>query len=150
MISKSTNYEIMIMKLIDFCACSLWRYAKSILCPRGYIKGGYYFFKRLSSAGIIRVRVLFERGSYLRKYGMYVTIRSFTPSYSLRTYQVHLQVLQGKKVFLATCVWEYIPYSRSNQSYFICLASSGECSKSKVVHSFPKIIYVKNIIILRN
>ena len=39
-------------------------------CPRGYIEGGYYFFIRPSSAGIIRVRVLFEGGSYLRKYGM--------------------------------------------------------------------------------
>ena len=38
-------------------------------CPRGYIKGGYYFSIRPSTAGIIRVRVLFEGGSYLRKYG---------------------------------------------------------------------------------
>ena len=37
-------------------------------CPRGYIEGGYYFFIRPSTAGIIRVRVLFEGGSYLRKY----------------------------------------------------------------------------------
>ena len=40
-------------------------------CPRGYIKGGYYLFTRPSTAGIIRVRVLFEGGSYLRKYGTY-------------------------------------------------------------------------------
>ena len=39
-------------------------------CPRGYIEGGYYFFTRPSTAGIIRMRVLFEGGSYLRKYGM--------------------------------------------------------------------------------
>ena len=38
-------------------------------CPRGYIEGGYYFFTRPSTAGIIRVRVLFEGGSYMRKYG---------------------------------------------------------------------------------
>ena len=33
---------------------------------------GYYFSTRPSTAGIIRVRVLFEGGSYLRKYGKYV------------------------------------------------------------------------------
>ena len=38
-------------------------------CPRGYIKGGYYLLTRPSTAGIIRVRVLFEGGSYMRKYG---------------------------------------------------------------------------------
>ena len=38
-------------------------------CPRGYIEGGYYSFTRPSTAGIIRVRVLFKGGSYLRKYG---------------------------------------------------------------------------------
>ena len=41
-------------------------------CPRAYIEGGHYFFIRPSSAGIIRVRVLFEGGSYLRKYGTYL------------------------------------------------------------------------------
>ena len=40
--------------------------------PWGYIEGGYYFFTRSSNAGIIRVRVLFEGGSYLRKYGIYI------------------------------------------------------------------------------
>ena len=39
--------------------------------PRVYIKGGYYSFRRTSAAGIIRVRVLFEGGSYMRKYGIY-------------------------------------------------------------------------------
>ena len=38
-------------------------------CPRGYIEGGYYLFTRPSSAGIIRMRVLIEGGSYMRKYG---------------------------------------------------------------------------------
>ena len=41
----------------------------SYIAPRGYIEGGYYFFTRPSSAGIIRMRVLFEGGSYMRKYG---------------------------------------------------------------------------------
>ena len=41
-------------------------------CPRGYIEGGYYFFTRPSTAGIIRMRVLFEGGSYMRKYGIQV------------------------------------------------------------------------------
>ena len=36
--------------------------------PVGYIEGGDYFFTRSSNAGIIRVQVLFEGGSYLRKY----------------------------------------------------------------------------------
>ena len=40
-------------------------------CPRVYIEGGYYFFTRPSTAGIIRVRVLFEVGPYMRKYGNY-------------------------------------------------------------------------------
>ena len=30
---------------------------------------GYFFFTRPSSAGIIRMRVLFKGGSYMRKYG---------------------------------------------------------------------------------
>ena len=38
-------------------------------CLRGLIEGGDYFSTRPSTAGIIRVRVLFEGGSYLRKYG---------------------------------------------------------------------------------
>ena len=38
--------------------------------PVGYIEGGDYFFTRSSNAGIIRVQVLFEGGSYLRKYGI--------------------------------------------------------------------------------
>ena len=38
-------------------------------CPRGYIEGGYYSFTRPSTARIITVRVLFEGGSYMRKYG---------------------------------------------------------------------------------
>ena len=40
-------------------------------CPRGYIEGGYYFFTRISTAGTIRMRVLFEGGPYMRKYGTY-------------------------------------------------------------------------------
>ena len=40
-------------------------------CTRGYIEGGYYFFTRTSTAGFIRMRVLSEGGSYLRKYGKY-------------------------------------------------------------------------------
>ena len=39
-------------------------------CPRGYIEGVYYSFIRPSTVGIIRVRVLFKGGSYLRKYGI--------------------------------------------------------------------------------
>ena len=38
-------------------------------CPRVLIEGGYYFFTRPSNAGIIRMRVLIEGGSYMRKYG---------------------------------------------------------------------------------
>ena len=38
--------------------------------PVGYIEGGDYFFIRPSTAGIIRVRVLIEAGSYLRNYGI--------------------------------------------------------------------------------
>ena len=38
-------------------------------CPRGYIEGGYYFFTKPSTAGIIRMWVLFEGGPYMRKYG---------------------------------------------------------------------------------
>ena len=38
-------------------------------CPRGYIEGGSYFSTKPSTAGIIRVWVLFEGGSYMRKYG---------------------------------------------------------------------------------
>ena len=41
-------------------------------CPRGYIEGGYYFFERPSTAGIIRMQVLFEGGSYMRKYDMLI------------------------------------------------------------------------------
>ena len=40
-------------------------------CPRGYIEGRYYFFIRPSTSGIIRVRFLFEGGSFMRKYGIY-------------------------------------------------------------------------------
>ena len=37
-------------------------------CPRGgYIEGGYYFFTRPSTAGIIRMRVLFEGWYYCLK-----------------------------------------------------------------------------------
>ena len=43
-------------------------------CPRVYIEGGYYFFRRTSAAGIIRMRVLFEGGPYMRKYGIYKLI----------------------------------------------------------------------------
>jgi hypothetical protein len=76
------------MKLIHFphFVCSLRRHAKKHAifiintsgisgfnvfeyCPRGYIEGRYYFFIRPSTAGSIRVRVLFEGGSYMRKYG---------------------------------------------------------------------------------
>ena len=42
-----------------------------ILVLRVLIEGGYYFFIRPSNGGIIRVRVLFEGGSYLRKYGIW-------------------------------------------------------------------------------
>ena len=37
---------------------------------QGYIEGGYYFFTKPSTAGNIRVRVLFEGGSYMRKNGI--------------------------------------------------------------------------------
>ena len=46
----------------------LWRNVFKY-CPREYIEGGPYFFIRLSSAVIIRMRVLLEVGSYIRKYG---------------------------------------------------------------------------------
>ena len=39
--------------------------------PRRYIEDGYYFLTRPSTAGIIRVRVLFKGGSYMRKYGTF-------------------------------------------------------------------------------
>ena len=38
-------------------------------CPRGYIEGGYYKPFHGITAGIIRMRVLFEGGPYMRKYG---------------------------------------------------------------------------------
>ena len=59
------------MKLIDFPNLGMQETRDFVFkyCPRGYIEGGYYFFTRPSTAGIIRVRVLFEGGSYLRKYG---------------------------------------------------------------------------------
>ena len=47
-------------------------------CPWGYIKGGDYYFTMPSTAGIIRVRVLFEGGSYMRKYGMHFYRKGFT------------------------------------------------------------------------
>ena len=37
-------------------------------CPRGYIEGGYYFFTRPSTAGIIRTRVLIEGWYYYEKF----------------------------------------------------------------------------------
>ena len=37
--------------------------------PAGIYRGWVLFFIRPSTAGIIRVRVLFEGGSYMRKYG---------------------------------------------------------------------------------
>ena len=43
-------------------------------CPRGYIEGGYYLIFPGITAGIIRVRVLFEGGSYMRKYGKWLLV----------------------------------------------------------------------------
>ena len=40
--------------------------------PAGIYRGRVLFFTRPSTAGIIRVWVLFEGGSYLRKYGIYI------------------------------------------------------------------------------
>ena len=39
------------------------------ISPRGLFEGGYYQNFVPLTAGIIRVQVLFEGGSYLRKYG---------------------------------------------------------------------------------
>ena len=39
------------------------------------IEGGYYFFRRTSAAGIIRVWVLFEGGSYVYEEIRYVSIK---------------------------------------------------------------------------
>ena len=95
------------MKLIDFYACSLWRYAKNVLeyCPRGYIEGGYYFSIRPSTACIIRVRVLFEGGSYMRKYSTWYMSVVYWASCSPHSL-VHLQsachnyVLLGGLIFI--------------------------------------------------
>ena len=62
------------MKLIDFPPLGTLGMQKTRdfvfeYCPRGYIEGGYYFLTKPSTAGFIRMRVVLERGSYLRKYG---------------------------------------------------------------------------------
>ena len=48
-------------------------------CPRGYIEGGYYFFTRPLTAGIIRMWVLFEGGPYMRKYGNHPILSPICP-----------------------------------------------------------------------
>ena len=40
-------------------------------CPQVYIEGGYYQSMSGITAGIIRVRVLIEGGSCMRKYGVH-------------------------------------------------------------------------------
>ena len=73
------------MKLIDFphfCLFFMTLCKKRVsliiksLGLRGYIEGGYYLLKRPSTVGIIRMRVLFEGGPYMRKYGRYSTPNS--------------------------------------------------------------------------
>ena len=94
------------MKLIDSYNCSCKKRAILMInvfeyCPRGYIEGGYYFFTRPSSAGIIRVWVLFEGGSYMRKYGI-LSERSQLKDL-IRTWTESFYRLQFSKSDVHTC-----------------------------------------------
>ena len=40
-------------------------------CPRGYIEGGYYQSFPVITVGIIRTRVLFKGGPYMRNYEIF-------------------------------------------------------------------------------
>ena len=95
-----------LLYLIDFphLCLFLWRnFDLNVFeySPRGYIEGGYYFF--ISAAGIIRVRVLFEGGSYTRKYcSSNSSSFMFWSSKQRYTYRV-LQTIQMK--FILLWVW---------------------------------------------
>ena len=53
--------------VIDWFLCVFFIINVFKYCPLGYMEGGYYLFERPST--FIRVPVLFEGWSYMRKYG---------------------------------------------------------------------------------